>query len=433
MTILDARRLGGRTALGVLTLFVTTTMLAGCGTATGKPEAGEFDIRKLSVGTYPTDPIDVRRAYVHSPSSGQDLATGRLGDAVVTGPDVDPSFTHGVLSYGLQISVGLGMVLSKVAEPVAERNNLMFGYAASASTKPLSEVKDPSSFLIFSPFGHRKPDPDSTSFSVTVLQFPDQQRASTAADQMEAADFDVAADQNQRVVLDKQPDAKAHWRPGIPSMGTTIARGQYVVSIFVQQPKPKLAGLMSLTDKVLAAQLPLLDQTPALSAREVLRLDYDPQGMLRRTLHPGSFPYVHAENEITRTPRGFLHNVDDQATWKTLLDANGVDSTATTRNGALLLRARDAQAAAALSAGIAGITTSQTEKSTDVPDTVCSETGKTTKPDRIEQEEAWDRSDRFICTLHYNRYVARVAGTQLADVNQRAAAQYALLANSQYM
>ncbi|MFD6353544.1 DUF7373 family lipoprotein [Nocardia tengchongensis] len=432
MRILNARRLGGRTAFSAVVLLVTTAILAGCGTVEGKPEAGEFDIRKLSVGKYPIDPLDVRALYMHSPSSGLDLAIGRLADAVVTGPDVDQSFSHGVLSEAMDVSVGLGLVLSHTAEPVAERNNMMFGYTASASTKPISDVRDPESSLVFSPFGHMKPAADATSFNITVLQFPDQQRALTAAEQMEAADFDVAPDQNQRVTLDKEPAAKAHWRPGVPTMGTSMAHGQYVVTVFVQQPNPEVVSLKSLTEKILAAQLLLLDQLPALSPRDMLRLDYDPQAMLRRTLHPVTFPYPHAENEVTRTPRGFLHNVEDQAKWKTLLDDNGVDSTATTRNGALLLRARNDKAAAALWSGITSAATTPTDKPSDVPDTACEETGNNPKPHRIDQEEAWDRSDRFVCTLHYNRYVARVAGTQLADVSQRAAAQYALLVTSQY-
>ncbi|MGW2660293.1 DUF7373 family lipoprotein [Nocardia tengchongensis] len=432
MKILDARRPCGRTALGALTLLVTTAVLAGCGTVTGMPEAGEFDVRKLSVGKYPTDPLDTRMSYVHSKSFGEELAIGRLGDSVVIGPEVDPSFTHGVMSLSLDVPLALGLVLSMVAEPVVERNNMMFGYSASASTKPLSAARDSESLLAFSPFGGAKPDPDATSFNVTVLQFPDQQRASTAAEQMEAADFDVASDQNQRITLDQQPEAKAHWRPGIATMGTTLAHGQYVISVFVQQPKPEVAELKKLTEKVLAAQLPLLEQTPPLSARDTLRLDYDPQNMIRRTLHPGTYASPNAVNEVTRTPRGFLHNVDDQPKWKLLLDNNGVDSTATTRNGALLIRARDAKAATSLWSSIAGAAASPADQSVDVPDTACAETASpNTKPQRYDDEDAWDKSDRYVCTLHYNRYVARVAGNQLADVKQRAAAQYALLANSQ--
>ncbi|MFE4455854.1 hypothetical protein ACFROC_00720 [Nocardia tengchongensis] len=432
MKVFDASRPGGRTVFGALTLLVTTAVLAGCGTVTGTPGAAELDVRKLAVGKYPTDPLDSRMSYVHSKSGGRELAVGRLGDSVVIGPEVDPSFTHGVMSLSLQVSAGLGLVLSTVAEPVVERNNMMFGYAASASTKPLSTARDPDSLLAFSPFGGAKPDPDATSFNVTVLQFPDQQRATVAADQMEAADFDVASDQNQRITLDKQPGAKAHWRPGIATMGTTLAHGQYVISVFVQQPKPEVTELTKLTEKVLAAQLPLLDQTPALSPREVLRLDYDPQNLMRRTLHPGNYAAPNAVDEVTRTPRGFLHTVDDQPKWKTLLDDNGVDSTATTRNGALLLRTRDAKAATALWSSLAGAAASPADQSADVPDTTCVETASpNTKPQRYDDEDAWDKSDRYVCTLHYNRYVARVAGTQLADVKQRAAAQYALLANSQ--
>ncbi|MEC3913283.1 DUF7373 family lipoprotein [Nocardia sp. CDC160] len=433
MNILEARRRGGRTALGAVVLITTTAVLAGCGTTAGKPVAGEFDIRKLSVGQYPTEPADIRASYSHSPANGKELAIGRLANAVVIGPDVDPIFNHAVSSVSLSGPTALALVLSTVAEPVAERNDMQFGYAASVSTKPLSGARDSGAILTFSPFGGMQPDPDATSFNVTVLQFPDQQRASTAAQQMEEADFAVAADQNQRVALDKQPDAKAHWRPGIPSMGTTLAHGQYAISVFVQQPKPELAGLKSLTEQILAAQLPLLDALPPLSPREVLRLDYDPQGLLRRTLHPGKALYPHAETEITSTPRGLIHTIDNQPSWKTLLDNNGVDYTATTRNGALLLRAKDPKAATAVWSTITGGGPTPIDKATDVPDTSCVESTKGNKPQRFDDEDAWDKSDRFVCLLHYDRYVAVVAGAQLADVTQRAAAQYALLVNSQYM
>ncbi|WP_405489195.1 hypothetical protein [Nocardia sp. NBC_00511] len=431
--IFDSRSISCRTALGVLTLSITTAVLTGCGAVSGNPVPGEIDIRKLSVGTYPIEPLDSRFSYSHTISGGLELATGRIDDAVVSGPDVDPSITHGVLSVNLQIPEGLGLVLSSVAKPVAESNNMLFGSSASASTKPLSNVRAANIGEVYAPFGPYTPDPSATSFNVTVLQFPDEQRAGAAAEQMEAADFNVAADQNQRVTIDSHPDAKAHWRPGIPSMGTTIAHGHYVVSIFVQQPNPELAGLKSLTEKILAVQLPLLEKLKPLSRRDMLRLDYDPQGMMRRTLHPEKGALPHSESEITRTPRGFLHNVDDQSTWKKLLEDNGVDSTATALDGGLLLRARDSNAATALWTGITSATTAPADKQADVPDTVCTETSNTVKPYRFDQEDAWDHSDRFICTLHYDRYVARVAGTQLADVTQRAAAQYALLVNSQYM
>lgn len=434
MRILSTRRTGGSKILGSIALVVTTAFLASCGSTTaGKPAAGEYDVRKLSIGKYPTEPIDLRSRFIHSPSTGLNLAIGRLADAVVFGADVDPTFTHGVLSQSLGAGEGLGLVMSKAAEAVADDNHMMFGFSASTSTKKIPISPGTKDLFNYSPFGGKDPDPDADSFNVTVLQFPDTGRAATAADQMEAADFNVAPDQNQRITLDKQPAAKAHWRPGIPTLGTTIAHGQYVVSVFVQRPKPEIGGLKDLTEKVLATQLPMLDQTPALSLREMLRLDYDPLGVLRRALHPGTYPAPDAENEVTHTPRGFLHNVEDQGMWKKMLDNDGVDRTATTRNGALLLRARDADAAAALWSGITSAADNSINKSAEVPDTSCYETRPVAKVQPFTDSEAWDDSARFICTLHYDRYVARVAGTQLADVVQRAAAQYTLLANSQYM
>ncbi|MET9488662.1 hypothetical protein [Nocardia sp. NPDC006630] len=418
-------------AFNALAFVLTSAALVSCGSSTdGTAIAGEVDVRKFAVGTYPTIPADLRGSYRHEALSGTQLAVARLADAVATGPDVDPSFAHGVMQWSITTLGSVSSVLANATEPVAERNNVMFGYSASASTRPLPDTGDPSASGIFHPFGGGHTDPDATSFNITVLQFPSAQEAESAATQMEAADFDVAADLNTHISLDKYPSAKAHWRQGIPSMAATLAHGQYVVNVFVQLPKPELAGLKNLIEKVYAAQVPLLDQTPPLSAREVLFLDYDPYGMVRRTLHPDKLLRPNADTEATRTPRGYLHYVDDQIAWKRLLDDNRVDRISTTQKGALLLRTPDTKSATALWAGINGLTTGTADRPANVPDVACAENPK---PKRDSYDNYWDEPDRFICTVRYDRYVARVAGAQLADVHQRAAAQYALLANSQYL
>ncbi|MFD7841539.1 hypothetical protein ACFV4K_01185 [Nocardia sp. NPDC059764] len=430
MGIFRMRRASRRGVFGSAAILLTASIVAGCGsTVSGNSTAGEIDVRKLEVGKYVTEPFDTRATYLHEVLAGKQLATGRLADAVVTGPDVDAMFGHSVLTDTLVDPFSSGVLARSVA-PVLQNNKMMFAFSASASTHPLPDKFISQDFLIYHPLGGAEANPEATSFNVTVLQFPDQQLARTAAEQMEAADFGIAADQNVGVTLDKQPSVKAHWRPGIPSMSATMASGQYVVSVFVQQPKPELEGLKALVEKVFAAQNPFLERLPPLSDRDVLRLDYDPDGMLRRTLHTVDYADADADDEITRTPRGYLHYAGDETVWKRLLEDNGVDRISTARNGALLFRARDAAGATALWSGINGITPDSDDKPMGVPGVSCAENPKAKTTRSL---KAWNQYSRFVCTLHYDRYVARVAGSQLADVHLRAAAQYALLANSQFM
>ncbi|MTE11579.1 DUF7373 family lipoprotein [Nocardia aurantiaca] len=430
------RSSAGRTIVGTLAIALAAASLSGCGgPASGNPTAREVDVRQFAVGNYPTDPLDVRSTFHHEATTGKAIALARLADSVVVGPDVDPQFNHNALALSMDslATAKATQVLAGAVQPALESNGMMFGFSAAASTRAMPKSRQRERPGNFNPFDGAQSDTEASVFNVTVLQFPDPQRAQTAAEQMEAADFAVAADQNVRITLDKQPTAKAHWRPGVPSMAATMAYGQYAVNVYVAQPKPDLDGLRGLAEKVFAAQLPLLDKAPALSPHEIFRLDYDPDGMLRRTLHPKAYYRPHPVSEATHTPRGHLHYADDQATWKQLMDDNGVDRVSTASYGGLLFRARDTEAAAKLWAGIKGTTSDSVEAPANIPDVACSavpteETGVL----RYAYDPA-EGATVYLCSLHYDRYVARVASPQLVDAQQKAAAQYALLANSQFM
>lgn len=403
-----------------------TVMSAGCGgPISGSPAAGEVDIRTLAVGNYPTAPLDFRATYTHSSSDGGPLAIARLADAVISGADVDPGFRYTAVTR-----TDPNYVLAEATKPVLTANHLMLTYSTSVSDRPRLETLyiDHSSGNS-SPLGGWENDPTATTFNVTVMQFPDEQSARAAADGIESADFDVAPADNVRVGLEQYPAAKAHWRPGIPSMAAVIAHGQYVINVFVRKTAPEIDGLTSLATKILAAQLPLLDKTSPLSERDILYLDYDPSDMLRRTLHPADYPRP-SQDEATRTPRGFLHTLDDQGPWKPLLDDNGVDVISTTTKGALLIRARDERSAESLWAGINALILGSTDGPPGLSVATCAQNPS---PNRDSFPQGWNASDRYVCTLHYGRYVARVAGGQLIDAQQRAAAQYALLAKAQYL
>ncbi|QVI21876.1 hypothetical protein KHQ06_01555 [Nocardia tengchongensis] len=354
-----------------------------------------------------------------------------MADHTVIGADVDPMFAHTVLSRELAYASGTSMVLADPVQPVLEQNQMVYGYSTAASTEAQNKMSGFELSGNFQPFGGVVVDPAATSFNVTVIQFPDQQHAQAAGEGMEAADFDVAPEQNAHITLDQTIDAKAHWRPGVPSLAATLSDGRYVISVFVQMPTADLNGLRSLADKIFAVQLPLLDRAPGLSNAEMFRLDYDPDAMLRRTLHPAPYLNLESDIEITHTARGYLHNVEAPEAWKPLLDANGVDRVSTAADGGLLFRARDANAALALWSGITTLTPNSAESPGTVPDTDCT---RTTNPGNNFPGggySAWNHKDKYICTVRYHRYVAQVASDQLVDAQQKAAAQYALLANSQ--
>ncbi|MGV9663593.1 DUF7373 family lipoprotein [Nocardia niigatensis] len=438
MKRLDARRGCGRTVLGavsfVVAAAVTAPALAGCASeVSGTAAAAEVDVRQLPVGNYPTDPLDVRMTYRHSSGEGYAMAIARLADNMVIGADVDPSFSHNLLSKSLTSASSSYAMLADPVRTVLEASNMVYGYSTASSTKPLGKSGGFSLSGNFQPFGGADVDPTASSFNLTVIQFPDQQSAQTAGRDMEAADFNVAPDQNVHVTLTGNPAAIAHWRPGVPSLAAVLTDGPYVVDLFVQQPTADFDGLRGLADKILAAQLPMLDRAPALSAKDIYRLDYDPDDMLRRTLHPSSLINPNPDTEITHTARGYLHYVDDQTTWKPLLDNNGVDRVSEADKGSLLFRARDPKSAAAVWAAITALTPTPAEAPAKVPDVACADNRDAAANNSNKDYHSWNTADKYICTVRYDRYVARVASNQLIDAQQKAAAQYALLANSQYL
>lgn len=430
MTRPGLRRSCGRTVFGAITLGITAAValpaLAGCTSdVSGTAAAAEVDVRQLPVGNYPTAPLDARMTYEHGVGDGRPMAVARLAGNTVIGTDIDPGLSHNVMSKSVRFPADAYAVLADPVRAVLEPDHMLYGFSTAASTEDLSDTGGYTLTGNFQPFGGANATASATSFNLTIFQFPDAQQAETAANGMDAADFAVAADRNVHVTLSGHPDAKAHWQPGIPSLAATSAVGLYVVSVYVQQPTPDLDGLRTLADKILTAQLPLLASAPGLSTEDLYRLDVDPDAMLRRTLHPGESISPDPDYETTHSAQGYLHYIGDLPTWKALLGNNGVDRVSTARSGGLLFRTRDPKSAAALATAIAARTKTPAEAPDKVPDTTCAEANQTWTT-----YKTWDTNAKYICTLHYDRYVARVSSDQLIDVQQKAAAQYAVLANS---
>ncbi|GAB0106229.1 hypothetical protein JMUB6875_52130 [Nocardia sp. JMUB6875] len=394
-------------------LTLTTAALAACGADVhGTAHPAEIDVRTLDVGKYSTDPLELRYTYDPSMANGFNLAVQRLADHVVTGPDIDPMLVYGTGAITILDAEKATKVLAKATQPVLTDNHMMFGISVGHSEKE----PDKSGAV----------PPGSAFTTVTVLQFPDAAAASKAAQELDDADFGVAPDLNQRVSLPKYPDAHAHWRPGVASIGSTWARGNYVVDLYVGVKDPDLSQLTALAEKVYAAQGPLLDSLKPLDREGILRLPYDSEGMRRQTLVLDGGWSPNFVTQAVAEPRGYLHRVTDQDYWRRVLSDYGVDrfanSGASYSGSTMLFRTRDAQAAGKLAdlvleRGYSVIA----DVPTGIPGAKCGESTA---------KSQYSSAKRYRCVLSYRRYAASVESDQLADVRQRAAAQYALLANS---
>ncbi|WP_063052168.1 DUF7373 family lipoprotein [Nocardia arthritidis] len=404
-----------RTAVAALACTVAAAILTGCGsTMAGTAQPGEIDIRNLDTGNYPTEPPnahddDYQPLFIDM----NKVAAMRLADHVASAYDIDPrmkySWTPSSISKGtLPGELGNPVDL----KPIAERNRMMFGFHTNGSDQNIS--------LIASGWP-TKPRPNSTTVATIVMQFPDPERARQAATEFYDADFGAYREQNEPVTLPRQPQARAHWRPGSPFLRTMLAHGSYVVAFLLSANAPDRAALVALAEKAYDVQLPLLDQLPALTEEEMLRLPWDPDHLLSRTLNPAEVqsPSYDDSNALFGL-RGIMHYTEDLDYAKQRFTAMGAEKFAA--NGdTLVIRTADAETARRVVTE--RITPTVVARPADppqrLPDSACVENRSGLFDDR-----------RFTCVVAYKEYVGFVAANQLLDAQQRAAAQYSVFANS---
>ncbi|MFC8046798.1 hypothetical protein [Nocardia sp. NPDC057353] len=387
----------------------TVALLTGCTKVDGSPAAAEIDVRTLDVGSYPTTPLEFRYAYDHTLLGGQNLAAMRLANHMVLGTEVDPDFHFLAGSDALTSRTKIEQIFADVNGPVIERHKPVTGFVVTLTDKLAKSDAERA---------------QSSRVTVAVVQFADAATAEVAAREAEAADFAVAADLNQRVSIPNVPTAHAHWRPGVPTLGAMQARGAYLISTFVEIPKPDLVHLSDLARTALENQGRLLDDLPPVVGAELLRLDNDPENMLNRTLNPDAEGWPSLAGQASFLRRGMLTQANAQYDRAKGLDKAGVDAYALSGAGSgatQLYRAKDAASAAELGAPVLewATFTEPVEAPADVPGVRC---GAQTAERSI--------TLRYRCTVPYQRYLASVESDQIVDLHQRAAAQYALLANT---
>lgn len=390
--------------------------ITGCGsTMAGTSHPAEADIRTLDTGSYLTEPLNAHDDdYLPDFTSMPHIAAMRLSDYVLPAYEIDPNLKFGQLPYEISRGQPPGELGSEDAmKPIAERNRLLFGFRTTGFDQKTSIV--PSSWPI-------KTTQHATVISTMVMQFPDSERAAAAAAEFYDADLSANREHNQPVALPKYNTAHAHWRPGTPFLRTTLAHGSYVVAFLVSTNEPDLNALTALAEKSYDAQLPVLDQLKPLTDEELFQLPWDQDHLLSRALNPIKVEIPQVGSQALYNLRGITQYADDLSIAKQRFSAMNADRFAVS-DGTIVARTPDSAAAKKIVAE--KLTPAPVARDADappkVPDSTC-----------VENKRAPDDFDmkRFTCIVAYRQYAGFVTGNQLLDVQQRAAAQYAIFANS---
>lgn len=150
-------------------------------------------------------------------------------------------------------------------------------------------------------------------------------------------------------------------------------------------------------------------------------LPTNPDSILSRTL-PAKPEDIKVDGVDTATynSRGYLHLGNDHEERTQLIEKAGIERIAFTE-ASYVIRARDSQGAAAVQASyIESDDRTAVDGPEGVPTARC-----------IEIKDPAPDTSRYYCYIAYRQYVGIVNGNDLSDLQRKAAAQYAVLANNE--
>lgn len=401
-----------------LAAFGAIAALAGCtAVVSGSPAPGEIDVRTLDTGAYPTQAWDAHDdSYTPSFSQYYQIAAMRLADHIATGFDIDPTLKYGLKhSFSSFTSGALPSALTlgeEAVEGIVERNRMLFGYESIGGDRPddfLTSWEWPKTYRT-----------GSTIIATFVMQFPDAAAAGTAGAELAAADRAHFPD-TEPVILTEYPGAQSLSQPGSKVIRSFLAHGSYVVALTAAARTSDRNAVTDLAQRAYRTQLPMLDELPPLSDEQMLDLPWDPDRLMHRTLNPDAYAWPDADERAVFSPQGYLHTAYDRETAKATVTALGADRISVV-DDTVLVRAADAtKAKNAVTQRLTPMARKGDAASpANVPDSACVENLGYDKNRTV---------PTYTCVVAYRRYVAYVNADQLLDAQQRAAAQYAILAN----
>lgn len=380
----------------------------------GDGEAAVADLSTLDTGDYDTQPRDLSGPV--SVEEGRMIYSITLAEGMPNPNDVDPSFTY---VYGIPASdtayaaTAISGTSTPLTQPAMEKYGMVGGYVMNGYTIPINEVVEG--------------ELSDAALVVLVTSYPNPDAATRAAKEMEGIDFDVNPD-NRRIDIPDFPDALAHYRPGWSSVAATMPHGHFVVSVVTGSlVESDIDVMVERVRKTLELQVPLLDKVFPQAEAGMTFQERDPNNMLKRAFLIGETPEISIEYAAYGPVGLQLNCASDVEMRRTPFDDAGVDACARTADSQLL-RAADEEAATELVPALV-----ESEREVYLKEEIASPEG-VPNAGCFEQKDKWwtnDEDYRYYCFLSFDRYVAGVHGSTETAVYQKAAAQYAILVNSQ--
>lgn len=409
----------GRTLAAVVLSVSALALVIGC-TVPGRPMPERLDQRALDVGGYSLEPLSA--PSVGNERYGRIVESVRMGEVAVDPLAVDPTLTFALNGFPAVPAPTPAKAVAFLAYPVRavlEKRQMLAGFVIGASDRKADRVPAVGAARLL---------------TVLLLRFPDADAAQRAAEEIDAVDTAVSPE-NTAVTIPDYPGAHSHWRPNVPTLAASLAHDSFVVTLLAGHTAADLGALTGMAHKVFDAQLPRLGEFTATPRDQFAALPLDRDAMLSRMVPkaPGRWPF----------PAVTFGSRQQNAGWDSQIQASGVvyGPRATTLfrgtakpDGPEVVAFNGLDALMRFPDPTAARKSLDKAKKADLEDGMRSVPAPAGVPD-IFCGQAPGASAVYpfslICHVLYGRYVATIFGRQLQDFQQRAAAQYAVLANSE--
>lgn len=270
------RRTARRTGMTAFCSAALVTLLCGCAAVPGTPRPETVDLTGLDVGFYsidaptePTEPDEIRGRVVESV---------RMGEATIDPAAAEPALVFGPTTSGAQAiptpNKTLGMLSAPVRQVLTARG-MLAGFSAVGIDRADSSTVVGAVRLL----------------TVILLRFPDADAARQAAIEMDAADAGVSTE-NVGVPIPGHPDARAHWRPTVPTLAASAAHDSFVISLLVGHTDTDVNAMAALAGRAFEAQRARLATFRPTATGDIAMLRADRDRMLSRLVaeDPGHWP-----------------------------------------------------------------------------------------------------------------------------------------------
>lgn len=371
---------------------------AGTATTSAPPALPIVSPEKLDAGAYPTKPRPPL-GEAGDPANGKLIQAKQMADFVIGPWDVDETLVSPYLEsfYVVDDPTVLARMGPEPVAAVASKHGLVNGFASAREAI------------------------DTAVMVQAVLRFPDPPAAAAASIEMNtaAAAQPVAGVTPTVAAIPGHPEAAASTYPFTPrgsdrpraTIRSFAPHGPYVFMQFVQSVDGFDAAA-ALVAKAIDAQAPVIDEFKAADVNALGTVAVDPTGLLARTVPLSPGVAAAGKNSVYR-PRGAAHFQSNPPGSTTLFKDSGV--TAVSMAGVNVYEAKDPASAGMIIDAFNGEVTGSEGSNVAASVPALPNSSCTAFP------------QGFYCVAPADRYAIEAQGPELADLQQRVAAQYIML------